>query len=356
MAPGLAALLLVVSGSVWAGDPPSGRTQGEVLRSTPSVDLSHQFPDAACRSQAGTESCHAFGSIALLEAALYRRYGAPGGVRIRLSEADLFVRKTVAGEGFYDEVRKAFKENPFHPMMWSFDEAGKTYEDTEFAIEHGVATAEVVPWDAFKKRFDDFREAKRKEAEAEMEKCRSEFSQAMTLPDAAARGRCVANFQKARVAALDFLEEAAEKNAEEAEKHLLGEDKEVPKDREFIRKLIEDFDPEEDRYDVPAIAERDDDSKCLKAGEDRRLQAKRLLDKKIPVVFGMNIAGLGEWGHGDAKSKARHYFVVTGYADGKDGLVFKSRNSWGGLNPEVRADRLCRVYAVVWLETDLEDD
>ena len=58
-----------------------------------SADLSETFPDAACRDQGDTGSCHAFSSVALLESAIYRRYGRIGGIKLRLSEADLFVRK-----------------------------------------------------------------------------------------------------------------------------------------------------------------------------------------------------------------------------------------------------------------------
>lgn len=65
---------------------------GRLFTAAPeTVDLSAQFPTLALRTQNDTGACHIFSTVALLEAALNRRWG----LKLQLSEADLFVRRMI---------------------------------------------------------------------------------------------------------------------------------------------------------------------------------------------------------------------------------------------------------------------
>lgn len=75
MTRGLLLALLLAPGAARAGELPL------------SVDLTEQF-DPVLRDQGKMQTCHAFAAVALLEAARFRRTGE----RVRLSEADVFVR------------------------------------------------------------------------------------------------------------------------------------------------------------------------------------------------------------------------------------------------------------------------
>ena len=68
-------------------------------------DVSHTLPDAPTRNQSDAGSCHSFAATGLVESALYRQYG----VRLRLSEADLFVGRIVT-----DKDRKSTRLNSSH--------------------------------------------------------------------------------------------------------------------------------------------------------------------------------------------------------------------------------------------------
>ena len=81
------------------------------------VDLSGQFGDAP-RKQGKIASCHTFVAVALIEAAYFRRYGR----RVRLSEADLFVRRNAA---------------PALPYLRARD-SGMLRPDLRFALKFGV--------------------------------------------------------------------------------------------------------------------------------------------------------------------------------------------------------------------------
>ena len=55
------------------------------------IDLLPQFADLSNRDQCDVGSCHTFGSVAVLEAAWFRKHKT----RVRFSEADLFLQRTV---------------------------------------------------------------------------------------------------------------------------------------------------------------------------------------------------------------------------------------------------------------------
>ncbi len=57
-----------------------------------------QFPDPSTRDQENIGSCHAFGSVAVLEAAYYRRYKE----HVKFAEEDVFLRRTILSGDAYN--------------------------------------------------------------------------------------------------------------------------------------------------------------------------------------------------------------------------------------------------------------
>jgi hypothetical protein len=110
----------------------------------PAVDLSGQFIDGP-RRQENVGSCHAFATVALLEAAYFRRYGE----KKRLSEADLFLQKTLLTRSAY------------HDFVWGgppkLSEPNNTRRDIEFALSSGVASS--LAYGDFLERYRGYRAA-----------------------------------------------------------------------------------------------------------------------------------------------------------------------------------------------------
>lgn len=83
-------------------------------------------------------------------------------------------------------------------------------------------------------------------------------------------------------------------------------------------------------------------------------EQERFIDGELlrgrPVAVSMALDGLGDWGQttptgGDGR--AYHAFIIKGMRVWPDGTKYYStRNSWGGIDPMVEADHLCRVIAV----------
>lgn len=81
-----------------------------------------------------------------------------------------------------------------------------------------------------------------------------------------------------------------------------------------------------------------------------------------PVAVGMNIRGLKGFRPPNNDSKlvntikqSGHAFAIVGFerrkVGGKEKYVFKTRNSWGGINPDIDEDELWRLNALVALHT-----
>ncbi|MFA6434409.1 MAG: hypothetical protein WCW52_06910 [Elusimicrobiales bacterium] len=103
------------------GTAAGGRMRGLVRK----VDSAGLFVDGD-RNQGAEGTCHAFASVAVLEAAYARRYGR----KIRYSEADLFLRRVVIGRPMPQNMISGLPE---------LLRAGLVSTDLEFALAHGVA-------------------------------------------------------------------------------------------------------------------------------------------------------------------------------------------------------------------------
>ncbi len=325
----------------------SGWPQG-LPASELSVDLSGQFA-SDCRDQGKTDSCHAFASIALLEAALKRNQKED----LQLSAADLFVRKTLLKSGA-QAVEIPAEEGSVDVVQI---ETGDPYEDIRFAIRSGVARMGTVPWESFLEAYEEYK-AQRKE------KCLEAFKQ-----DSKPLAQCLAENSHLKA----FLESLSqEQSLAEKEKRLLGESPEIQKDREEIRKRLEGLSVSKEEF-VPLLPpEADDKGVCKEKGLKQKGMILSRLALDWPVAVCLHLEGLEGWGAEDAKGgELKHCVAVTGYkkAQGEDPLYLATRNSWvriilassqGGVsflpgiqvvadNPKLYEHDLCRVHEIVTL-------
>lgn len=252
------------------------------------VDLSGQFPDGP-RSQGHLNSCHAFVAVALVEAAYFRQHG----VHARFSEADLFVR------------RNTLRALPF---LRSF-EGGLVRPDAREALEGGLLPGDHYAefegrWYAFKKRAFKFLDSRGSVA-------------AELLPESLGPEADVAR-EKVRADLAGFS------IGGESLLSLLGANA-----RSLVKK---------DRVGC-AVARRE-------------LLLTRQLDAGRPVGVGLHTGWTKDpvWRRDADGEGGSHYFVVTGYDRGPDGLVFHTRNTWrSGINPDLSGRDLCEIYGLTWV-------
>lgn len=338
---------------------------GASLAAAPkTADLSAQFPDAATRNQGVTGSCHVFTTISLIEAALYRRHG----LHLPLSEADLFVRKVLSDPDYYDRARKAVGASDGAASAYTFVESGTPYDDIVFAIENGVAKGATSPWSAFATNYEAYKKKRTAEIEKKrgavvdsagyVEQVKTDYTR---IGQSEASGNADRTAQIARVnlkrVELDilrnrasslasfgsFLDQIAGRSPAEAEALLLGDSKVLAADRETVKKMITPF----------RVRKLDYKTGCPDAA-GRKAGLLLALDHGIPVSISMELGGLKEW-NTERDKTAKHAFTITGYTTDEKGFVtLKSRNSWGGDNPDVPEAHFCRIYRIVAVLTDKE--
>lgn len=340
------------------------------------VDLAAQFPGAAVRDQGSTGGCHVFSTIALLEAALHRRWG----LSLALSEADLFVSKVIKDKGYYNRVITGVRRGESTEFVYSFVEGGDPGDDIEFALKHGIAKARTAPWPAFAKRYDGFRKAQRaaiddlqdkfiplnaaaKDVKEDLNRVGEQEAAGLTDYFGAVQRHSLQQvsfkIDGARLMAkdrfLDFLEQAVGKNEAEAEALLLGKDPQLAKDRLSSKILMSGFRVTKTDFTEPPIPwGTTPEQRCAQQIPARKAVLMLALSHKIPVVVSLELAGLAAWGQA-AEKTAKHAFTVTGYVtDAAGSVTLKSRNSWGGDNPDLPEKDFCRVYRVTAALTNQE--
>lgn len=339
---------------------------GPALAAAPkTADLSAQFPDAATRNQGATGSCHIFTTVSLIEAALYRRHG----LHLPLSEADLFVRKVLADPDYYARARKAVGPGDGAASAYGFVEGGSPYDDIVFALKNGAAKGATAPWIAFAGRYEAYKKKRKSEIEEKRELVvataggveqvgkdydrigrdeASGYSDRIAQVGRANLRRVETQVTRAHLASLTsfraFLDQIAGKSPAEAEALLLGDPKLLAADRASVKTMIAPF----------RVRKLDFKTDCLDGGAARKAGLLIALNRDIPVTVTMDLGGLKEWGQETAKT-ARHAFTITGYARDESGaMTLKSRNSWGGDNPDVPESRFCRISRVIAVLTDKE--
>jgi len=285
-----------------------------------SVDLSGEFPDPAKRDQRDIGDCHDFSSVGLLEAAIYRKTG----LHKKLSEADLFLTRTLASgdayEGFVDEGETQLTEGNYVAV------------DVRYALRRGVAwSLDYAPFDRLYDRYKTKENAELARLEARLQRypryqTDPEFAKAkremwaQTLNDTSLPPEMLAAVKQ----------RFPELESERAQTLQLTTD--------LARKHVSGGEPDDWRHAPP--------SKCAdKEGRIGPMLAADL-DAGVPVAVSADIGDLDAW-NTRGSGQAMHAFLLIGYTSFSDGSVrFKTRNSWAGMNPDFLGTDLCRIQAL----------
>ena len=273
------------------------------------VDLSYQFPDGS-RNQADVGSCHAFSSVALLEAAYFRRYGE----HLKFSEADLFLRRNVTGRMAYGEY-----------IAWGdpkITEGGNAKWDLDYAIANGIAT--TPQYEAFLARYREYREAERRTLE-DIERQRKRDPWYVRL------------LYNPRLHWAALQQQPLSKKI--LENYLLGNDPVVEAERAASRQRLKGFRTVQKLFvELPNSIAKSPDA-CRKGGRAQTEHLLRELKSGQPV-------GVSYY---TDKKFGGHVIIVQGYqADPVNGVVFKTRNSWGaGGNHDMYPHDMCKMYQAV---------
>lgn len=256
-----------------------------------SVDLSAQFSKEE-RLQGEPGSCHAFAAVGLFEAAYWRSEKR----RVRLSEADLFARKTVAGGWMFARKR----------------EGGFLIEDLLFARKQGIAQgdgyAEFLP------RFVAFRDTWSKAWRTPGSVLFELLPEALTPQAKKSRAE-----SKAWMSQLKIKTTGVARYASTTLRAL------------FTGKQVT----------------------CSKEEKDRRRAALMgPLAEGLPVAVGLVRHGASSpWRDEPGEWRGLHYFIVKGYETGPAGVAFKTRNTQGaGKNWDLEDEDLCALFEVTYVK------
>ncbi|MDO8803447.1 MAG: C1 family peptidase [Elusimicrobiota bacterium] len=284
------------------------------------ASLLTQFADPSTRGQANVGSCHAFGSVAVLEAAYFRAHGS----KVQLSEADIFIRRTVLSKDWYRDFCSG--------GACKVSEGNDVLGDLEYAKANGVATS--VGYDRFLERYRKFRAAEQRTLEGiDAEEKRMGWLQRMLYDP------------KAHWAQL----QEGESSKRISQMLLLGQDPRIDTERATIKEKLKDFVIEQKTFpylgsDVHALSAAD----RLEKGEAQRSFILRELSAGRPVALSMSLSNLAGWGQTDTSEHANHAFMIIGFSRGADSRpVFHTRNSWAGVNPDIKEDELCRIFSAI---------
>jgi hypothetical protein len=280
------------------------------------IDLTTQFPDVLSRDQCSVGSCHIFATLAPVEAALNRAYD----LKVRLSEADLFVQVKVKSKDLYsgasDEAGGAVR----------LSEGGYPAENLEYALAHGIATDKSAPYDRMLGKYEGWRESQQKSIAA------------------AKKSETILNNTKGHWGEME-TEDFAKKNNE---RFLLGA-ADLQAERDAVKKALTGFKVEKNSFGY------------FDSGVTQKQKLVDYLCRGIPVAVSMELAGLPEWGQSKNSEHARHAFIIKGFERADDKFIFKTRNSWGPFhstratsNPDIPEEQLSRIYAADALLTASE--
>ncbi len=320
---------------VQAGGAPAaeaGQAVGGVAgKGVKEVDLLPQLTGASNRNQCSVGSCHAFSSIAVLEAAYNRKYGE----KIRFAEADVFMRRTVMSKDLYNEFCATGK--------CKLSEGNDVIGDINYAIANGVASD--LEYRDFLDRYLKYRAAEVKTLEG-IEKRYQEMSWLEKL------------FYDPRAHWAELQDAPLSKNI--LERFLRGNDPKVAEQRASSAAKLKGFVALEKSFaylgDKAAKTSKED---CKKAGIPQGeliLKELHAAPKGRPISISMSLSGLPAWGQTDVTAHANHAIAIVGYRmeEGK-GAVFKTRNSWGAAeNHDIQETELCRIYRIVTVLTPEE--
>ncbi|MDD5657921.1 MAG: hypothetical protein PHF00_11790, partial [Elusimicrobia bacterium] len=162
-----------------------------------------------------------------------------------------------------------------------------------------------------------------------------------------------------RSPAAKFLD--APDQVQEALKRLFsGTEESIASQRNQVKNLLRGFKVSSRRFRYAPSPRLTGAASCRKQGADRKAALLALLSAGRPAGVGMNLKGLAAW-HWSQRlnfiEDVWHAFLITGYDMASDGrIIFHTRNSWEGHNPEVLEDELCRISKVYSVEAPGEQD
>ena len=294
----------LMSGAVMGarvGLPPGGVPRGAPPAER-GLDLSAQF-DGPSRAQGDIGSCHAFASVALLEAAYFRRYGE----RIQLSEADLFMRRNPLSRDAYD----TFLRTGRGPL----DEGNDVEGDIRFALANGVATG--MEYAAFAQRYIRYRDAERR-----------------TIEDLERQHRDNPWYVRAVYDPREHWVRLQQEPLAQRilQNYLTGSDPTIAAQREATRRRLNgmrltttDFTASRDKTGAACVAEG--------AAAVTAIGAELRAGRPVAISYYTGASGA-------------HALIVSGYTAAEGAAaVLKTRNSWGpGGNHDMPANQACRIY------------
>lgn len=299
-----------------AAPAPGGAAADKKTRAK--IDLLPQFADPSTRDQCAIGSCHAFGSVAVLEAAYFRNYKE----HVSISEQDVFLRRTVLS----GDVYRAFCAGGECKMSEGNDPAG----NIRYVLANGALSG--GSYAEFAQKYVKYRNSELKT----MSYLKKQYEESSwiqkLLYDPRKHWKELSTSEESTKILGDMLQGRG--SSVSAERGQLK-----AKLAGFTLRSKKDFDWKPENK---ALAPAD----CLARGGAQLAALKAELDARRPVCVSMSLSGLTAWGQTDATRDAYHAFLIVGYESTDAGLVFQTRNSWGGNNPNVRADESCRIYAV----------
>jgi len=299
----LGAFSLSLPPALAAEAPPVGKAGAAKPKGKPAlirtVDLSSQFEDGP-RRQKDVASCHAFTTVALLEAAYYRKYGE----RKRFSEADLFLQRTVLDPDIYLEF--VLEGAPV------LSETQMTAADIRYALRNGIASS--LKYKDFLKRYRRYRSAEQRTLEG--------LSKLAEEP-----GDDEGDDAEPYDAAAHWSDIQMEPQAKRIlEAYLTGNrGDELARERRANRRKFKGFRLQQTEFDP-------DTDLFAEEGRPQAAAIKAELDAARPV----------------GTSMSSHVFVVIGYREYSDSrIVFQTRDSDGSkdLCPK-DFGKISRIYSV----------
>jgi len=282
------------------------------------IDLLPQFADPSTRDQCSIGSCHAFGSVAVLEAAYFRNYKE----HVSISEQDVFLRRTVLS----GDVYRAFCESGQCQMSEGNDPAG----NIRYVLANGALSG--GSYSHFAQRYVRYREGEQKTMEGIQKTYENMGWIEKLLYDPRKHWKELSTSESSKKILTDMLQ--GKGSSESTER---GRLKTKLAGFKLLSKSDFGFKPE-----YKSLTPAD----CLAKGAAQLAALKGELDALRPVCVSMSLSGLPSWGQTDATRDAYHAFMIIGYDATDAGLVFHTRNSWGGNNPDIKENESCRIFAV----------
>lgn len=327
---------------------------GSAAAADRALDVSHTLPDGPTRNQSDAGSCHSFAATGLVESALYRQYG----VRLRLSEADLFVGRIVTDKDYYDSAAAAMRKvqgTGKEAADTDVSEGGFPGADVDFVLGRGMATNFSADYATMMLTYRRMRDAEQ----------RTMRDIARQNANYAPNGNAFSKWYYNTFVPLFYdpgahwAELSTSPQARRVtETALLGgpdNSKRLAAERELVKKALAGFKKEEASF--PHLKVKSETvilrPQCRAAGKKQKAWIAAQLAKGRPVAISMRLGGASEWGSRWTDKDiedSNHAFLITGLAEEADGTVsLVTRNSWGGKNPNVGEDRFCRIYSALTL-------